>query len=256
MSKYPAMPVFVDTWLANTHPDLSLEEQGCYWILICAAWLRPHCDLPADDAWIAKRLGIDLRTWKRLRPRVLLRFWTLSQGEDGSRWTQKKQRDVRKVVEKSSIANAANARSRWEKSDTKSTRNKDLGDTDAHANGNAMGMPPILSNLKNTNLEKQNTAPTPSAGRPLEARPSSGLAGQYYFSKDVDAPRSPPPPEPPKPKGVHLRAGSEQYEAWVKHTGKRMLDARGGYTYETEWPPVKVLTPAISPNDEDEEIPF
>jgi uncharacterized protein YdaU (DUF1376 family) len=257
------MPVFPDTWVADTHPDLTLEEQGAYWLLICFAWLRPNCDLPVDDKWIAARLGIDTRTWKRLRPRVLEQFWTLADDGDGVTWRQKKQRSVREVVAKSSIANRQAALSRWSKSDAKSNKNNEITSKTAYANGHATAMPPILSNPNNTSRLPVSPG---SVGRSLEALPPSP-GHQFPFAPSSQ------PPEQPKPKGVLVKEGTEAYSAWWKHMGTwPKINALGGWYFDSEYPPnyvpqeqttatknadtLKQLSQIVVKQMEEDEIPF
>lgn len=127
MAAFPAMPLFTDAYLADTHPDLNLEEHGCYMLLLQAAWRRPHCDLPDDDAWFCKFLGIHGNKWRVLRAKVLERFWTFD--PDRRSWWQKRLRKERDFVEKSSRNRSENGKKgnavRW--------GNNDLGDRPAIA---------------------------------------------------------------------------------------------------------------------------
>ena len=96
MAEYPAMPLFTDAYLGDTH-HLTLEESGAYLKLLMIAWRTPGCCLPDDDKRLATMLGVTIKRWReRLRP-VIEPFWIV---EDG-KWTQKKQQKVRKKVKKS-----------------------------------------------------------------------------------------------------------------------------------------------------------
>src|SRR5215831_1308551 len=109
MAKYPYMPWYPRDFLTDTQ-TLTLEEKGAYRELLDHAWLRPNCDLPDDDKFLAKLLKIDIRRWRKLRP-SLIDFWQTS---DGMLW-QKRQRELRKVVGNTSRKQSQIAHRRWNK---------------------------------------------------------------------------------------------------------------------------------------------
>ena len=84
MAEFPALPLWTDSYLSDTM-DLTLEQHGAYLKLLMIAWRDNDCSLPADDARIARMLGITNRKWGTLRAHIIP-FWTL---EDG-RFYQKK----------------------------------------------------------------------------------------------------------------------------------------------------------------------
>jgi uncharacterized protein YdaU (DUF1376 family) len=95
MADYPAMPLMTDAYLADTQ-HLSNEEHGVYLRLLIIAWRSPDCSLPDDDKRLAIMLGVTLIRWRdKLKP-VIAPFWIIQNGA----WTQKKQLEVRKKVEK------------------------------------------------------------------------------------------------------------------------------------------------------------
>lgn len=96
MAEFPAMPLLTDAYLGDTH-HLTLEENGAYLKLLMIAWRTPDCSLPDDDKRLATMLGVTTKRWReKLRP-IISPFWQIN----GGKWTQKKQQEVRKKVEKS-----------------------------------------------------------------------------------------------------------------------------------------------------------
>lgn len=95
MAKFPSMPLMTDAYIADTQ-HLSNEEHGCYLRMLMIAWRTPECALPDDDKRIATMLGLTLKRWREKIKPVVQPFWTVDNGQ----WTQKKQLEVRKKVEK------------------------------------------------------------------------------------------------------------------------------------------------------------
>jgi hypothetical protein len=59
MADYPALPLFTDAYLADCHPALTLEQHGCYLVLMMMAWRRPSNGIPDNDKEIARNLAIE-----------------------------------------------------------------------------------------------------------------------------------------------------------------------------------------------------
>jgi uncharacterized protein YdaU (DUF1376 family) len=106
-STAPAIPLFGDAYLADTH-HLTLEEHGAYLKLLMIAWRMEGCALPDDDARIGQMLGLSRGKWAKLKP-VVMAFWTL--GETG--WTQARLTKERAFVDKKRATNRAAAEARW-----------------------------------------------------------------------------------------------------------------------------------------------
>jgi uncharacterized protein YdaU (DUF1376 family) len=106
-SAAPAIPLFGDAYLADTH-HLTLEEHGAYLKLIMIAWRMTDCALPNDDSRLAQMLGLSKGKWAKLKP-VVMAFWTL--GETG--WTQGRLTKERAFVDKKRATNRAAAEARW-----------------------------------------------------------------------------------------------------------------------------------------------
>lgn len=214
MSEYPYFPIFVDTYLADTHPDLELEEHGCYMLLMFFAWLRPCKTLPDDDAWIAARLGIHGLKWRSLKPRVLERFWTRETFEDGARWFQKKQRNVagtaserrRKAREAASVSAS--------KRQSRTNNNNGLAHQTAQADASASI--PYHTNINSTSSSRAaRAAPKPNGGAASHANGFAKL----------------------KPGTVRVEIDSPQWQAWAAYLGKRPPVSNEGWYFESEWPP-------------------
>ncbi len=82
------MPFYVGDWLEAT-ADLSLEEQGAYLRLLAHMWKREG-SLELRPDLLARLLGVDPRTWKRLWSK-LRRLFVVTAGLDGvDTFTQKR----------------------------------------------------------------------------------------------------------------------------------------------------------------------
>lgn len=111
MAEFPALPFWTDAYLADTR-HLSTLEHGAYLLLLFEAWRRPHCNLPDDDAMLARLAGLSGSDWKAIKSTVMA-FWK----RDGrsKTWSQKRlslQRDVVRVKSKSQRDKSAK---RWNK---------------------------------------------------------------------------------------------------------------------------------------------
>ena len=132
MADYPALPLWTDAYLADT-THLTIVEHGAYILLLMHAWRTPECRLPADEKWIARKLGCSAESYRETVVPVLEEFWK----NDGNFWKQKRLTRERRYLEKKSAAQSARAKSRW-------NNEKDVCQDDAatHQSGNAETMPP------------------------------------------------------------------------------------------------------------------
>jgi uncharacterized protein YdaU (DUF1376 family) len=55
MAEFPALPLFVDSYMADCK-HLGDAEHGRYLLLLFEMWMAPGGRLPNDDAWLARRL--------------------------------------------------------------------------------------------------------------------------------------------------------------------------------------------------------
>jgi uncharacterized protein YdaU (DUF1376 family) len=114
MADFPALPLWTDSYLADTL-DLTQGEHGIYLIMLMLAWRRPDCALPDDMAWLKRSLqsccrGLHGHTFNAIVPKILDRFWFK---EDG-KWCQKRLQKERKYLSNRSEKNRKAAAARWE----------------------------------------------------------------------------------------------------------------------------------------------
>jgi uncharacterized protein YdaU (DUF1376 family) len=107
MAEFPALPLWTDAIVGDTQ-HLTTAEFGAYMLMLIVAWRTPTCDLPNDEAYLARitRLG---KNWKRHRS-ILLAFWTPT---DDGRLAQKRLRKERDFVHRQNEKQSRNARARW-----------------------------------------------------------------------------------------------------------------------------------------------
>lgn len=59
MAQFPCLPLWTDSWIADT-AHLSREERGTYLDLLVLMWRTPGCRVPNDNDWIAKHLRVSV----------------------------------------------------------------------------------------------------------------------------------------------------------------------------------------------------
>jgi len=87
MTKAPYMKFWVTDYLGDAG-HLSTIEHGAYLRLLIEAWKTSTCSLPADAAWIKRRLRISDEEFEQVFRPVIAEFWT----EEDHRIFQKRQR--------------------------------------------------------------------------------------------------------------------------------------------------------------------
>lgn len=138
MADFPALPLWTDSWVADTK-HLSRTERGTYCDLLVLMWRSPGCRVPNDDVWLGKRLGMTpAEVTTELRP-LIAEFCK----NDGNWLMQKRlSREFGYVTEQRRLQ-SERAKSRW---------NKDKKNTGVYAeSGNAPTPTP-------TPVEKESTA--------------------------------------------------------------------------------------------------
>lgn len=86
MSAAPAMPLFPDSYLADT-THLSTEEHGAYLLLLMAMWRR-NGTVPNDDKDLARIVGLTQRKWLQIKVR-LMPFLSIENGTLSQKRLQK-----------------------------------------------------------------------------------------------------------------------------------------------------------------------
>ena len=75
----PYFPMYPTDFEAKTS-HLTLAEDGAYNRLLRLMWMTPGCTLPADDAWLIRRLRVDAQTFDEVVRVVLHEFFTVKNG--------------------------------------------------------------------------------------------------------------------------------------------------------------------------------
>lgn len=109
MAEFPAIPLWTDSYLADTR-HLTTLEHGAYLLLLMEAWRRPECSLPDDDRLLARLAGLSVDEWASIK-NLIMGFWKL----DGrsKTWTQKKLSKERVYVADRSAKQRDRAAKRW-----------------------------------------------------------------------------------------------------------------------------------------------
>ena len=185
MADFPAMPLWTDAYLGDTH-HLTLEHHGAYLKLLMIAWRSRDCALPDDDEQLATILGVTVQRWrKKLRP-VIEPFWII----DGGRWIQKKQQKVRKNVEKVSSAR----REAYEKTQrAKRLKNNDTGGSNGSSNDQANDQ--SLDNLTKTKTKKDSESHSGDSEK-SGTHKNTGQGSNARSLSPVGSGSDPPEPEP------------------------------------------------------------
>lgn len=110
-------PIWMDAFLRDTQ-HLEADEVGAYFLILGAMWTRESCDLPDDDARLARVARVSITLWKRRIGPVIREFL---HAEDGAVF-QKRLREEAGFVEHS-VAQQSNRR--IGKSDVKSLENNE-----------------------------------------------------------------------------------------------------------------------------------
>lgn len=168
MSTFPAIPLFVDAWVADTS-HLSRAERGLYLDLLTLMWRTPECRVPNEIEWIARRLRCSDDELPMLR-QIIAEFCQST----GNWITQKRLKKEYDFVFAKSAKNRKAAQERWAKESEvdviRKLEPKKTNDTD--------------KSLKNNVVELcERNAPTPT---PTPTPIASASNGKDVFAR-VDA---------------------------------------------------------------------
>lgn len=126
MAEFACLPLFTDSWVADT-AHLSRAERGLYHDLLVLCWRSPECRVPNDKAWIARRLACRDDELGML-DMIISEFMSTT----GNWLFQKRLAKEFNFVRKNSEKQSARAKSRWDKEN-----NEYHGNAARHASGNA-----------------------------------------------------------------------------------------------------------------------
>jgi uncharacterized protein YdaU (DUF1376 family) len=125
MAEFPALPIFIDAYLADTI-HLTAAEHGVYLMMLMMAWRDPNCSVPNDDDWICRFCRVHGNAWRKMKP-VILSFW---KEKDGRLFQQRLMKEREYVEEKSKKSRSA-ARERWKEFHSKPLINNNSKDAGA-----------------------------------------------------------------------------------------------------------------------------
>ncbi len=108
MYKLPWMKFWLRVWKADTM-HLTFAQRGAYLALLTEAWDTPTCSLPADPAWLQRRLcATDDEYSESVQP-VIDEFWTL---EDHRIFQNRQRKEWKSAIERADAGKLA-ANVRW-----------------------------------------------------------------------------------------------------------------------------------------------
>lgn len=111
MAEFPALPFWVDAYVADTG-HLSPEQHGLYLLLLMLMWRSHDCRVPNDDDWIARRLNVNSDLVRlKLRP-IIAEFCF----PDSRHWlSQKRLRKEWNSLRERSRKASRSSKSRWDR---------------------------------------------------------------------------------------------------------------------------------------------
>jgi uncharacterized protein YdaU (DUF1376 family) len=177
MAEYPSFPFFVSDYLGKTQGELTLEQHGCYILLLAFSWQRPNCSLPDDDRWLAARLGIHGNKWRILRETVLNRFFV--KDENGEYYSNRLRKE-RDFVEKSRRNAREKAEKRWakERENNNLAKNQHMHPTPPHPKEERENDTSYHSHAVRNGGSGNLFEGIPNQAKPHPAEPLQGSAGE------------------------------------------------------------------------------
>lgn len=110
MADFPALPLFTDSWTADTM-HLSDEEAGAYMRLLILCWRTPTCKIPNDKIWQMRKLAVIESKYNLIYFPLIKEFFTT----DGNRVFQKRLLKEFKYLTHRSQLQSVRAKSRYNK---------------------------------------------------------------------------------------------------------------------------------------------
>lgn len=130
--KYPYFQFYPQDWLSDPKvTQLSFEEQGIYFRLLCLMWsLGEDCSIPDDDKFICRILSMTPGKWKKAKS-VLIEGHLPVFFIENNRIFNKRLEKERKKLEEFSKIQSEKAQKRWENFDRKSLKDAESDDAGA-----------------------------------------------------------------------------------------------------------------------------
>ena len=229
--------------------DLTWEQHGAYRLLLDATWERDSCSLPNDLIRIRRMLpAVDLRTFKRLVPYLLERFFCLNEAGE---YVNKRLLKEREKANNASLKHSENIKKRWE--------NKGAADTnvilpqlqpqpDSKKEKEAPAKRRVLSALADdwkpdwelTLAQEAELVKMRDWARGGAIRKADWLATFRNWLRRANIPLG---NVVAMREVIHIQEGSAEMAAWDsylrKTTGKNAMRSpkHGGYFPPTRWPP-------------------
>lgn len=179
-----AMLVFPRDFVSdNNVEEMTTQEVGAYWLILCKAWFEtPPGTIPDDDTTLAKWSRLSFSAWRKARTAVLKAF---HKGED-NRWHQKRMikehhnasMAMKKRRERSQRASQARWSNRDEKNADKNGETGMLEECLRNAQGDPQAMlndaqPHHTTPHQKRKSKKEKTAPPPLRGLKGVSDPNS-----------------------------------------------------------------------------------
>ena len=175
MADFPALPLWTDSYLADTR-HLTTLQHGTYLLLLMEAWRRPDTSLPNDDELLQKLAGLSVKDWFAIKDTILA-FFRLDKKSNVLR--QKKLTKEKLFVKKNSKKQRSNAKSRWDKEKTPS-------------HGNAKQDAKSMPNASQTDAPTPTPIPTPNIRieEPLlsPSETAAAISGWNLLAREVKIP--------------------------------------------------------------------
>jgi uncharacterized protein YdaU (DUF1376 family) len=154
MAEFAALPLFTDSWIADT-AHLTRLERGLYMDLIILCWRTPECRVPNEIDWLARKLRCSPDEIPTLK-KVIAEFMTST----GNFLFQKRLRKEFLYTRSKNQKQADRARSRWSK---KSSTDPVVYDQDfSTVSDNQLKDKNSVRSRGNAARHQSGTAPTPT----------------------------------------------------------------------------------------------
>lgn len=183
MAEFAALPLFTDSWIADT-AHLTRLERGLYCDLLVLMWRSPECRVPNDLDWISRRLRCD-ESERRTLELIVAEFCQST----GNWITQKRLAKEFSYVREKSKKQSDRAKSRWDKD-----KDECHGNAEPHASGNAASMP----------IAGAPRGPGAGARDEIPTAHDKSLVNNNLGSSRGNAPTPTPSPTPSKEKSSPL----------------------------------------------------